>query len=69
MQENWADVSAEQREDVLAQLRYYRDVLGYLEAAGVDAADAAPAEEQAAAEPEPEPDPSEGGGEPSGEQT
>jgi ParB-like chromosome segregation protein Spo0J len=33
VQENWADVQPEQREEVLAQLRYYRDLLGYLEAA------------------------------------
>ncbi len=31
LQENWADVGLEQREEVLAQLRYYRDLLAYLD--------------------------------------
>jgi hypothetical protein len=37
VQENWADVGGEQREEVLAQLRYYRDLLGFLEGGGEQA--------------------------------
>ncbi|MCC6805987.1 MAG: ParB-like nuclease domain-containing protein [Deltaproteobacteria bacterium] len=32
VQENWADVAPEQREEVLAQLRYYGELLAFLEA-------------------------------------
>jgi hypothetical protein len=50
VQENWADVAAEQREDVLAQLRYYRDLLQFLEGGAEEAVEAAPADETVAEE-------------------
>lgn len=48
VQENWADVQPEQREEVLAQLRYYRDLLGYLEPGDQPAEEAPPVEEEPA---------------------
>ena len=51
LQENWADVPAEAREAMLAHLRYYADLLQFLDAP----ADAAVGEEAPAEEPEPEP--------------
>lgn len=47
VQENWADVAPEQREEVLAQLRYYRDLLGFLEQPAEEEEEAASVEEEA----------------------